>query len=58
MRCPRCSGMMAQEKFFGPGEPFWGWRCTRCGEILDPLIFENRVEQIGGGRRKEEAARK
>jgi len=58
MKCPRCSGMMAQEKFFGPGEPFWGWRCPRCGEILDSLIFENRVQQIGGGRRKEEAARK
>jgi hypothetical protein len=49
---------MAQEKFFGPGEPFWGWRCPRCGEILDPLIYRNRLQQTEGGRRKEEAARK
>jgi hypothetical protein len=49
---------MAQEKFFGPGEPFWAWRCPRCGETLDPLIFKNRVQQTEGGRRKEEAAGK
>jgi hypothetical protein len=39
--------MMAKERFYGPGEPFWGWRCLLCGEITDPLIFENRVEQTG-----------
>jgi hypothetical protein len=33
---------MVNEKFYGPGDPFWGWRCVYCGEILDPLIFENR----------------
>lgn len=47
MKCHRCSGMMAKERFYGPGEPFWGWRCLLCGEITDPLIFENRVEQTG-----------
>jgi len=58
MKCNRCFRNMAYEKFYGAQEAFWGWRCTRCGEILDPLIFENRVQQIGGDRRKEEAARK
>jgi hypothetical protein len=33
---------MSIEKFYGPGDPFWGWRCIICGEILDPLILENR----------------
>ena len=41
-RCHRCQGMMVLEKYYGPGEPFWGWRCYLCGEILDPLICENR----------------
>ena len=43
MKCPRCKCSMVYEKFFGPGEPFWGWRCVYCGEILDDLILENRA---------------
>lgn len=42
MRCHRCNGLMASERFYGPGEPFWGWRCLFCGEVLDSLIWENR----------------
>jgi len=34
---------MASEKFYGPGEPYWGWRCFLCGEVLDSLICENRT---------------
>lgn len=44
MRCHRCNGIMANEKFYGPGDPFSGWRCLLCGEILDPLIWENRTQ--------------
>jgi hypothetical protein len=33
---------MANERFYGPGDPFWGWRCVLCGEVLDTLIWENR----------------
>jgi hypothetical protein len=22
--------------------PYWGFRCLSCGEILDPVILENR----------------
>ena len=40
--CPRCNGTMIEQKFYEPGEPFWGWRCVFCGEILDSLIWENR----------------
>ena len=42
MQCQRCNGMMIGERFYGPGNPFWGWRCVRCGEIFDPIILENR----------------
>jgi hypothetical protein len=33
---------MVNEKYYGAGLPFWGWRCVSCGEILDPVIWENR----------------
>jgi hypothetical protein len=46
MKCHRCDGAMAHEKFYGPGDPFSGWRCLLCGEILDPLIWENRSRSI------------
>jgi hypothetical protein len=42
MRCHRCHGSMVQEKFYGPGDAFWGWRCIACGEVMDEVILENR----------------
>jgi hypothetical protein len=42
MKCYRCSSNMIYEKFFGPQEHFWGWRCIFCGEIIDQVILENR----------------
>ena len=42
MKCYRCHGEMVYEKFFGPHEHFWGWRCLFCGEIVDQVILENR----------------
>jgi hypothetical protein len=41
MKCHRCGGIMAHEKFYG-NEPFWGWKCINCGEVFDPVILENR----------------
>lgn len=52
MKCSRCKGVMFQERFFGPGDPFWGWRCFRCGEIMDAQIFENRIQQMTSRRKK------
>jgi len=43
LRCHRCGSVMAYEKYYGPGEQFWGWRCICCGEILDQIILENRA---------------
>ena len=42
MKCHRCHGWMVNEKFYGIGAFFWGWRCVFCGEILDPVILQNR----------------
>ena len=42
MKCHRCRGAMGYDKFNGPPEQFWGWKCLICGEIVDPVILENR----------------
>ncbi len=46
MRCHRCKGMMVYEKFYGDCEFFYGWRCVVCGEIIDQVILENRLDNI------------
>jgi hypothetical protein len=33
---------MFSDQFRGTSERFWGWKCIFCGEIIDPLILENR----------------
>ncbi len=45
MKCYRCGGVMVYEKFCGISEEFFGWRCIFCGEIIDSVIVENRLEQ-------------
>ena len=45
MKCHRCGGVMVYERFYGLCEQFSGWRCILCGEIIDPVIFENRLRQ-------------
>jgi len=58
MQCHRCGSTMVHQKFYGPHEHFWGWRCIFCGDILDETILENRSELQGlamlrnGSRRK------
>jgi hypothetical protein len=42
VRCYRCDGVMVYEKFYGDYEHFFGWRCISCGEIVDPVMLENR----------------
>ena len=48
MKCYRCSSNMVYEKFYGPQEYFWGWRCIFCGEIIDQVILENRLSSRAG----------
>jgi len=42
MSCPRCGGKMVCEPNYTESGIWWGWRCLFCGEILDPVIAENR----------------
>ena len=46
--CPRCHNLMVEETFVdretSPSvSSFTGWRCISCGEILDPIILQNRT---------------
>ncbi len=56
MKCQRCQGWMVVERYYGPGMPYWGFRCLFCGEILDPVIWENRKNFLGAGRAKNQGA--
>ena len=57
MKCDRCGGIMAYEKFYHQTEQSWGWRCIICGEYVDPVISENRrfqkLNRKKGGVKKE-----
>ena len=33
---------MIHESFFGPSEQFTGLKCVICGEVIDPVILQNR----------------
>jgi len=45
MKCDRCGGSMAYEKFYGQAEDYFGWRCISCGEIVDEVILQNRYRK-------------
>ncbi len=49
MECPRCQGAMVVDHFvdMATSGEIWmpGWRCLTCGEIVDPLIENNRQQQ-------------
>ena len=45
MRCEKCGGLMAYERFFDPFEEFYAWRCVSCGEIVDQVILKNRMNR-------------
>ncbi len=43
IRCQRCYGRMAFEKFYGQNTSFFAWRCIMCGDVLDPVILLHRL---------------
>jgi len=42
MKCLRCRGVMIYHTFYAFQGQFRGWKCLICGEIVDPVILENR----------------
>ena len=46
-KCSRCGAPMTLQKFYSLSEVFWGWKCLLCGEIVDPVILENRQRWLG-----------
>jgi hypothetical protein len=50
LRCSCCGGNMVYESFFGLNEQFTGLKCIICGDVIDPVILQNR-EQMKRGQR-------
>lgn len=53
IHCSRCHGLMVVEQgfdsLFGASEGAASlWRCVQCGEVIDPVILQNRRMQLGG----------
>ncbi|MBI3356764.1 MAG: hypothetical protein HY038_08355 [Nitrospirae bacterium] len=51
-RCARCEGLLVIEQCFDvmgdAGRPdFLARRCVQCGEVIDPVILQNRRRQFG-----------
>jgi hypothetical protein len=61
MKCHRCRGAMVYDTFYGSQGQFRGWKCLICGEIVDPVILENRqlmqAGQVINSRRARRLAR-
>jgi hypothetical protein len=45
IKCQRCRGCMTFEKFYGPNDVFFGWRCLICGNIFDPVILLHQISR-------------
>jgi len=55
MRCSRCGGLMVIEQCFDFRDDtghldFLARRCVLCGEVIDPVILQNRRRQLPVGR--------
>jgi ribosomal protein S27AE len=53
-QCPRCGGFMVAEHCFDllsdSGRlDFMARRCVQCGELIDPVILQNRRLRLLGG---------
>ncbi len=53
--CPRCGGLLVTDQCLDLQDDsgqldFWGRRCVQCGEVIDPVILQNRRRQLPVGR--------
>ena len=58
-RCSRCGGLMVVEQCFDFLDDsghmrFFAHRCVQCGELVDPVILQNRRLRLLGGLEKSE----
>jgi len=54
MSCSRCEGLMVIEQCFDFMDDtghldFMARRCVQCGEVIDPVILQNRQRQLSVG---------
>lgn len=53
MECTRCQGILVPDYSFdhldatSPGH-VRTWRCVMCGDVVDPVILDNRRKQAAG----------
>ena len=45
-RCPRCNGLMVAQ-WCEDLSDYSGRRCVQCGELIDPVIMQNRRLSCG-----------
>lgn len=50
MACPRCGGLMVLASYMDLRDDqgqieFTAYRCTICGEVIDPVILRNRIAE-------------
>lgn len=43
MKCPKCKGRMYSEKYYDFVRSFDAWKCSNCGDVIDPTILANRA---------------
>ena len=47
MNCHRCADSMILKKLCDYGGYYWGWKCIRCGEIIDQMVLQNQpIEKV------------
>ncbi|MBN2245106.1 MAG: hypothetical protein JW755_04605 [Candidatus Aminicenantes bacterium] len=44
MNCPLCGSVMIFKKFCDYGGYSYGWKCPRCGDIIDEYIENSQQE--------------
>jgi hypothetical protein len=42
MRCPKCDGLMYQERLSDFFIIFHAWKCVNCGALMDRTILNNQ----------------
>jgi len=48
MNCPKCHGLMLNERVADFSLTFYAWKCVNCGALLDQTIVANQVKRKPG----------